>query len=515
MWPWIQCPHLSRHWQPLLCLPHRMVSEGREETELEVLEATSSDEELLGAQYRVLRTIGQGSFGHVKLAKHLLTDALVAVKVLEKRGNPFITSEVDIMKSVDHPNVVKLFHVMETEERVYLVMEYPGGGDLLRHVLEVIKLQEEEAQLVFRQIVSAMHYCHKSGIAHRDLKLENVLLDTSGTVKVCDFGLGTRVMLGEELDRACGTLPFWAPELFKHQGYDGHKVDVWSLGVLLYCMVVGYLPFSAWTWGKLRKQVLSGQCRIPPHVSPELQNLLTQLLTVDPERRPTLEQVLGHPWLRQMEPGPSRPSQTLSEEPDPSIIRVMTYMGYNPEEVQDALLGRTFNAAMGTYLILLQQRDRDQGGWGSSYHGRHPLPGPPPCPSRADPSSSTVLPKTISAPACHPATCLPTECGRPEGSKKYTKSASAPCIPCARFTRGTDMETEPTAAELLLSCGQAGGLTMAPNQNNSQGWRNMKRRTVKCLRRLCCCCHPFTKRRSDHTLSPGRREDRTRNLEPF
>ncbi|XP_012890588.1 PREDICTED: sperm motility kinase X-like [Dipodomys ordii] len=430
-----------------------MVSEGCEEIAVQDLSRSSSDEELLGAQYRVLRTIGQGSFGHVKLAKHLLTDALVAVKVLEKRDNPFITSEVDIMKSVDHPNVVKLFHVMETEERVYLVMEYPGGGDLLRHVLQVLKLQEEEARPVFRQIVSAMHYCHESGIAHRDLKLENVLLDTRGTVKVCDFGLGTRVMLGEELDKACGTLPFWAPELFQQQSYDGHKVDVWSLGVLLYCMVVGYLPFRAGTWGKLQKQVLSGRCRIPPHISPELQNLLTQLLTVDPERRPTLEQVLGHRWLRQMEPASPQPSRTPPEQPDASIIRVMTYLGYNPEEVRDALLGRTFNAAMGTYLILLQQRDQED--WGRSCHGRHPLPGPPPCPSPVDPSFSIVLPKTVSAPACHPATFLPAKHERLEGSRKYIKSASAPSISGVPFTRGAKREMEPAAVEPSLPSGQA------------------------------------------------------------
>ncbi|XP_069868247.1 sperm motility kinase-like [Dipodomys merriami] len=218
-------------------------------------------QELLRAQYRILRDIGEGGFAEVKLAQHLLTHTFVAIKAIPKTVNKeLISTEVDLLSSVDHPNVVKLYEIIDTPHTMYLVMENAEGGDLLDLIQTVGCLWEEEARYVFRQVVRAVQYCHGQGIIHGDLKLQNILLDANGNAKVCDFGLGTRVRAGQKVLAAGGTLPFCAPELLFLKAYDGTKADVWSLGVLLYASVVGRFPFRGDSAVQMEKAVLK-ECR--------------------------------------------------------------------------------------------------------------------------------------------------------------------------------------------------------------------------------------------------------------
>uniref|UniRef100_A0A182M0U7 non-specific serine/threonine protein kinase n=1 Tax=Anopheles culicifacies TaxID=139723 RepID=A0A182M0U7_9DIPT len=222
-------------------------------------------EEHIG-KYKLLKTIGKGNFAKVKLAKHVPTNKEVAIKIIDKTQlNPSslqkLYREVRIMKMLDHPNIVKLFQVIETEKTLYLVMEYASGGEVFDYLVAHGKMKEKEARAKFRQIVSAVQYCHQKRIIHRDLKAENLLLDSEMNIKIADFGFSNEFTPGSKLDTFCGSPPYAAPELFQGRKYDGPEVDVWSLGVILYTLVSGSLPFDGATLKELRERVLRGKYR--------------------------------------------------------------------------------------------------------------------------------------------------------------------------------------------------------------------------------------------------------------
>ncbi|XP_073410659.1 serine/threonine-protein kinase MARK2-like [Dendrobates tinctorius] len=255
---------------------------------------TSADEQPHIGNYRLLKTIGKGSFAKVKLARHVLTGEEVAVKILDKTqlnssSLQKLFREVRIMKVLNHPNIVKLFEVIETEKTLYLVMEYASGGEVFDYLVEHGRMKEKEARSKFRQIVSAVQYCHQKFIVHRDLKAENLLLDSDMNIKIADFGFSNEFTFGNKLDTFCGSPPYAAPELFQGKKYDGPEVDVWSLGVILYTLVSGSLPFDGQNLKELRERVLRGKYRIPFYMSTDCENLLKKFLILNPSKRGTLE----------------------------------------------------------------------------------------------------------------------------------------------------------------------------------------------------------------------------------
>uniref|UniRef100_A0A8C2H961 non-specific serine/threonine protein kinase n=1 Tax=Cyprinus carpio TaxID=7962 RepID=A0A8C2H961_CYPCA len=238
--------------------------------------------------YRLLKTIGKGNFAKVKLARHILTGSEVRSQecFLTDSG---LSREVTIMKNLNHPNIVKLFEVIETEKTLFLVMEYASGGEVFDYLVAHGRMKEKEARAKFRQIVSAVQYCHQKHIVHRDLKAENLLLDADMNIKIADFGFSNEFMVGNKLDTFCGSPPYAAPELFQGKKYDGPEVDVWSLGVILYTLVSGSLPFDGQNLKELRERVLRGKYRIPFYMSTDCENLLKRFLVLNPTKRGTLE----------------------------------------------------------------------------------------------------------------------------------------------------------------------------------------------------------------------------------
>uniref|UniRef100_A0A3B4YNJ8 MAP/microtubule affinity-regulating kinase 3 n=1 Tax=Seriola lalandi dorsalis TaxID=1841481 RepID=A0A3B4YNJ8_SERLL len=320
---------------------------------------TTSDEQPHIGNYRLLKTIGKGNFAKVKLARHVLTGKEVAVKIIDKTqlnssSLQKLFREVRIMKMLNHPNIVKLFEVIETEKTLYLVMEYASGGEVFDYLVAHGRMKEKEARAKFRQIVSAVQYCHQKCIVHRDLKAENLLLDADMNIKIADFGFSNEFTLGNKLDTFCGSPPYAAPELFQGKKYDGPEVDVWSLGVILYTLVSGSLPFDGQNLKELRERVLRGKYRIPFYMSTDCENLLKKFLILNPSKRGSLEQIMRDRWMNvgyeeeelkpYIEPQP--------DYKDPRRTDIMLQMGFSQEEIQDSLVNQKYNDVMATYLLL-------------------------------------------------------------------------------------------------------------------------------------------------------------------
>ncbi|XP_069374338.1 serine/threonine-protein kinase MARK2 isoform X21 [Paralichthys olivaceus] len=324
-----------------------------------VATTTSDDQPHIG-NYRLLKTIGKGNFAKVKLARHVLTGKEVAVKIIDKTqlnssSLQKLFREVRIMKMLNHPNIVKLFEVIETEKTLYLVMEYASGGEVFDYLVAHGRMKEKEARAKFRQIVSAVQYCHQKCIVHRDLKAENLLLDADMNIKIADFGFSNEFTLGNKLDTFCGSPPYAAPELFQGKKYDGPEVDVWSLGVILYTLVSGSLPFDGQNLKELRERVLRGKYRIPFYMSTDCENLLKKFLILNPSKRGSLEQqIMRDRWMNvgheeeelkpYIEPQP--------DYKDPRRTDIMLQMGFSQEEIQDSLVNQKYNDVMATYLLL-------------------------------------------------------------------------------------------------------------------------------------------------------------------
>ncbi|XP_029973603.1 MAP/microtubule affinity-regulating kinase 3a isoform X4 [Salarias fasciatus] len=316
--------------------------------------------------YRLLKTIGKGNFAKVKLARHILTGREVAIKIIDKTQlNPNslqkLLREVRIMKILNHPNIVKLFEVIETDRTLYLVMEYASGGEVFDYLVAHGRMKEKEARAKFRQIVSAVQYCHQKHIVHRDLKAENLLLDADMNIKIADFGFSNEFTLGNKLDTFCGSPPYAAPELFQGKKYDGPEVDVWSLGVILYTLVSGSLPFDGQNLKELRERVLRGKYRIPFYMSTDCENLLKRFLVLNPAKRGTLEvredaenQIMKDRWINAgFEEDELKPyTEPELDITDQKRIDVMVGMGYNLEKIQDSLAKMKYDEITATYLLL-------------------------------------------------------------------------------------------------------------------------------------------------------------------
>ncbi|XP_071963147.1 MAP/microtubule affinity-regulating kinase 3-like isoform X3 [Antedon mediterranea] len=320
-------------------------------------------------KYRLLKTLGKGNFAKVKLAKHIPTGKEVAIKIIDKgQLNPSslqkVYREVRIMKLLDHPNIVKLFEVIETEEKLYLIMEYASGGEVFDYLVAHGRMKEKEARSKFRQIVSAVQYCHQKRVVHRDLKAENLLLDKDLNIKIADFGFSNEFTPGTKLDTFCGSPPYAAPELFQGKKYDGPEVDVWSLGVILYTLVSGSLPFDGQNLKELRERVLRGKYRIPFYMSTDCENLLKRFLMLNPGKRASLEAIMRDKWINlgfeEDELKPYKEPET--DFCDKRRIEMMMRMTFSREEIEESLKSRKYDAAFATYLLLGRRQKELDGG---------------------------------------------------------------------------------------------------------------------------------------------------------
>ncbi|CAK6443157.1 unnamed protein product [Pipistrellus nathusii] len=311
--------------------------------------------------YVLEKSIGKGACSKVRLARHVPTGTEVVVKTIFQRdvGVSSSTQELHCLRTLQHQNISRLLEVVVAPEEVHLVMEHVRGGDLKAHLERHHRLIECEARTVFRQVVLALHLCHRRGFAHLDIKPDNILLEEDLTAKLADFGLSHEAT--ELLTSCCGTLYYMAPEVLQGGPYDGRKADVWGLGASLYKAVTGRVPFPGYSKEKILELIVEGHYHPPYYMSEAGRSFLQRLLTVDPDRRPTLEEAMRMPWM-DLAPEDLPPDiEPPGEDLDPQVVETMRGMGFREEAIRDSVAGQTFDRVMGTYLILLMTMGRMAG----------------------------------------------------------------------------------------------------------------------------------------------------------
>jgi MAP/microtubule affinity-regulating kinase len=254
--------------------------------------------------YKFGRIIGKGAFGKVNIGLHILTGRIVAIKSFNKttfkdeKYRTKIMNEIELMKNLKHFSVVRILDVFETEKYILLVMENVLGGDLLTFIKKRTKLPEKTARFIFKQLLQSLKYIHSKNIVHRDIKLDNILIDLNNNIKLCDFGVGKYLANNNEiLFDQCGTPAYIAPEVMSGEGYVGFPVDIWSSGVVLYSLLMGNIPFKAQNLNELQGLIMSGNFKQVNGISKEANDLLNKLLDINPKTRITIDDALNHPWI--------------------------------------------------------------------------------------------------------------------------------------------------------------------------------------------------------------------------
>ncbi|KAI8812489.1 kinase-like domain-containing protein [Cladochytrium replicatum] len=258
-------------------------------------------------EYNVGKTIGEGSFGKVKLATHIATGEQVAIKCLSKAQISTqpgqaerLLREILVLATLTHPNICRLYQVIDSapSQTIYLVLEHASGGELFDFVVKARGgVGDHRARTWMRQMIAAVGYCHERDVVHRDLKPENVLMDTNGNIKIIDFGFSNVMKEGNLLETFCGSAAYAAPEMIAGKQYAGREVDVWSLGVILYVLVCGQLPWDDRNMSRMFVEIMSCKVKIPDEISAECRDLIRKILQKNPQDRPTLQSLASHPYL--------------------------------------------------------------------------------------------------------------------------------------------------------------------------------------------------------------------------
>ena len=267
------------------------------------LNENRQQQKILG-DYIIKNTIGKGTFSKVKLGIHKRSGMKVAIKILdkskiiEKEDFERIVREIQMISEMDNDHVIKVYQIFEDEKNYLIIMEYCEGGELFNYIVEKQKLPENETAFFFYQIIKGIEYIHSKNIAHRDLKPENLLLDKDKKIKIIDFGLSNYFDGKKKLSTPCGSPCYASPEMVSGKKYNGFNIDVWAIGIVLFAMLCGYLPFEDDDNNVLFKQILSAKIEYPDHLSDLSKDMLQKIIVIDPDKRIKIHEIKEHPFYQ-------------------------------------------------------------------------------------------------------------------------------------------------------------------------------------------------------------------------
>ncbi|KAL9031132.1 MAG: hypothetical protein Q9196_000808 [Gyalolechia fulgens] len=330
-------------------------------------------------QWSLGKTIGAGSMGKVKLAKNLETGEQVAVKIVPRQSTDEhhnnrereradqskeirTAREAAIVTLLDHPYICAMRDVVRTNYHWYMLFEYVNGGQMLDYIISHGRLKEKQARKFGRQIASALDYCHRNSIVHRDLKIENILISKTGDIKIIDFGLSNLFSPRAHLKTFCGSLYFAAPELLNAKQYTGPEVDIWSFGIVLYVLVCGKVPFDDQSMPQLHAKIKEGVVDYPSWLSHECRSLISRMLVTDPKRRASLAEILNHPWITKGFNSPPEnylPHREPLQLPlDSAVVEKMTGFDFGSSEYITRELTKVISSD--EYQEAVRQSSREQ-----------------------------------------------------------------------------------------------------------------------------------------------------------
>ncbi|KAI5257234.1 Pkinase-domain-containing protein [Aureobasidium subglaciale] len=328
------------------------------------------------------KTIGAGSMGKVKLARNKETGEQVAVKIVPRQSTDEhrnaqdreradhskevrTAREAAIVTLVDHPYICGMRDVLRTNYHWYMLFEYVNGGQMLDYIISHGRLKEKQARKFGRQIASALDYCHRNSIVHRDLKIENILISKTGDIKIIDFGLSNTFSPKSLLKTFCGSLYFAAPELLQAKAYTGPEVDVWSFGIVLYVLVCGKVPFDDQSMPQLHAKIKKGAVEYPPWLSAECKNLIARMLVTDPTQRATLAEIMVHPWMTKGFGGPPEnylpPRKALQLPLDPRVLKKMDGFDFGTAEYIEQQLTKIIQSEEYQKSVVAMERRHQSG----------------------------------------------------------------------------------------------------------------------------------------------------------
>ncbi|KIK60459.1 hypothetical protein GYMLUDRAFT_168062, partial [Collybiopsis luxurians FD-317 M1] len=337
--------------------------------------------------WKLGRILGEGTSGRVRIARHAKTGQMAAIKIIPKnlltsraedlnlvgadtdRQEQSLRREVVLMKLIEHPNIMGLYDVWDLPNELFLVLEYVQGGELLEYLSNSLEsgnktIPLSQALSFFQQIVIAVSYCHRLNVSHRDLKLENILVDNDNNIKIADFGLAS-FQPNSIVRTACGSLHYCAPEVVTGYGnYNGPMADVWSCGIILYALLTCSLPFCAELEDDLKDEILNANVHFPDSIPPDAQDLISKMLTKDVQNRITMSDVQNHPFFLLQKPmilyrGISSLEQIAmplksADDIDPELLRSLRtlWREASEDEVKDSLTSLNMNWQKGAYHLL-------------------------------------------------------------------------------------------------------------------------------------------------------------------
>ena len=317
--------------------------------------------------YTLGMELGSGAFGKVVLGKHILTGETVAIKILDKimlKKTPedyeLVKKEMSILKLVKHKYIIQLYEILQTPNYIFIIMEYCEGKDFMDYILSKNYLPESEALKYFQQLINALFYLHSQNIAHRDIKIDNILLDQNKNLKLIDFGLSTKYQENKLLDQPCGTIVYSAPEVLEGKLYHGMLADVWSCGIVLYGMLCGYLPFSEDDDGINKKNIIKGNFEMPNNISIGAKNLLKHLLDINPMTRYTLQEIKDHPWFKMnnffLIQGIIIGYHKIPV--DEEVLDLCEKFNFDRNKIKYSVINNKFDEGSALYYLLVKQRNK-------------------------------------------------------------------------------------------------------------------------------------------------------------